>query len=727
MSIRSFLILFALIVVQTRCFGQDTLRKSTPPDTTRSKVLRTATVTRQAPLIQHQIDRITLNVDHLIAASGTNVLELIRQLPGVRVTPEGQISLNGRSGVNVLIDGKPTYLSADDLASLLNNMPSAEIQRLELMTNPPAKFDAQGTGGLINIVRKRNRATGFNGTATGTAGEGNFPRYTGSILLNYSTARYNWYVSESYNYIKTRGGRDVTADIFNGTNLLSRQMSHTNVTTASQASNTTAGIDWYLSPKTILTGKGNATIRRSNEQTGSLMTIFDKSLDSSGQTAFTALNRDHPFNYTAELQLSHRPDTAGQEWSVNADVSTFEFRPGQYNSTSGSEEQNIYLDQKRTLRIMGARADYTHPWPGKGKWEAGIKSSYVHTTNNSSYYNQAGGQDLIDSAQSDYNINTENINAAYVNIDRSYKKLSLQAGLRAEQTMMSGQQRFNDHSTLRQKYFQLFPTLYIDYKIDSRNSLNVQLGRRIDRADYHELVPFRRPLTPTLFFQGNPNLRPNLTWHSEITWAWRGSLFITVGYDVDKDYVRTFPYLDANDSTMTRIPTNVQGAHSWYGNLSYNHPITKWWTTNTTASFYRNSFTGSTSGFTLDNPGIVTLDLTSGNSLILGKNLTGEIDYEIETKRQFVQSTFGAYSILSLGLRQQLPRHKTTLSLNAHNILQSEGHYSIDRNLNLYQYSDLLFYTRYVTLTLAYHFGSGKPAQTKTHSASKSEQQRAGN
>jgi hypothetical protein len=338
-----------------------------------------------------------------------------------------------------------------------------------------------------------------------------------------------------------------------------------------------------------------------------------------------------------------------------------------------------------------------------------------------------GGQRNIDSSQSDYNLNTETINAAYVNVNRQVKKLSLQAGLRAEQTLMNGDQLYTSQLVLRQRYFQLFPTLYAEYKPDGRNSFNIQLGRRIDRADYHELVPFRRPLTPTLFFQGNPYLRPSLTWHGEVNWSWRNAMYVTLGYDIDKDYVRTLPYLDANDSTTTRIPTNIQGAHSWNVDLGYNHPLTKWWTTNTSLVIYQNVFTGSANGFSLNNAGIVSLDLTTNNSFTIGGGLTGEIDFETETKRELVQSTFGAYSILSFGLRQQWPGKKATLSLNVHNVLQSEGNAIADHYLNLDQYSYAHIYTRAVTLSFNYRFGSGKATGTRTRSGSADEQERAGN
>ncbi|HEY4111405.1 outer membrane beta-barrel protein [Puia sp.] len=733
---KTWLFFFVTSCLPFAVFAQDTSRIPRV-DTPFAKTLKAATITRPGPLVQRQIDRIVIHVDRQIINSGMTALEMIRQLPGVQMTDEGQVSLNGRAGANIFIDGKPTQLSADDLASLLRGMSSSSVEQVEIMTNPPAKYDAAGTGGIINIVRKKNKEEGWNGNLSGNVGEGHYPRYGGSLLINCKTNRYNLFLNYSYNYNKSLLGGNSTAELLKGGQLLTRQVSANQRTSTARANHGLAGIDWYLTKRTTLTLSANGGSRTESERVNSLLSVFPAGGGGSGGggQSFTALNADHPVNYTTGLQLRHLLDTTGSEFSIDADYSEFHYWPGQYNATlflgpTGDLQgrSDVFLDQTRVLRIAGARADYVRPWPGKGKFEAGLKSSYVATDNNSSYYNQAGGRELIDSTQSDYNRNTENINAAYLNVDRQFRRLTLQAGLRAEQTVMKGRQLYNvGGASVEQHYFQLFPTLFIDDRLDSRNNLNVQLGRRIDRADYHELVPFRRPQGPTLFFQGNPYLRPALTWHGEMTWSWKNLLFLTAGYDIDKDYVRTLPYLDANDSTTTRIPTNLQGARSWNVDLVVNHSITKWWTTNTTASLYLNSFTGTANGFPLDNRGIVSFYGQSDNNLTLTRSLSAEVDFEYNSKRQIVQSTYGAYSILSLGLKQQLPGKKAAITLNAHNILQGENRAGVDHYLDLNQYNYNRFYTRAVTLSFSYRFGSGKTARNQDRSGTEDERQRAGN
>lgn len=702
--------------------------------TTSTKMLSGVEIKAQASFIEKQIDKTVVNVDQNIANTGTNALELLKKLPGVQVSPDGQITLNGKSGVNLTLDGKTTYLSAEDLANLLINTPSSDIQKIEIMTNPSAKYDAEGTGGIINIIRKKNSKSGLNGTVTGGAGWGHNDRYNGSLALSYKNEKYNLYLNNNYGYNKALPGKStVIADIMSNNALLTEEVSDNSRGGMYRAYNSVAGLDLYLSKKTTLTVSGNISDREAMENIGSFVTSFDRNHNQTGSESFTAINKDKPFSYTTGVQLMHKLDTAGRQWSADADYSSYRYKPGQYNTTvnydpSGNflSQENVFIDESRTLRIFGARVDYVRPLPGNGKIETGLKSSYVKTNNNSTYYNQLGGRNVVDSTQSDYNVNSENINAGYINFNRQYQKLTVQAGLRAEQTIMKGQQLFTN-AAIDRNYFQLFPTIFLSDKFDDQNTFNFQFGRRTDRPDYHELVPFRRPLSATLYFQGNPNLKPNLDWHTEITWVYRNTFFITAAYDFVRDYLRTFPYLDSNKTTMTRIPTNVQGARSWNVDISYNKELAKWFTTNTTVTVYQNSFNGSANGFSLNDVGFPTVDLVSNNSFRCSGKLSLEADFEYESRRQFVGSIYPAYLDWSLALKQKVLHDKGSVTINAINpIAIPKFGNGTDHYLNLNQYGHSRRYAGPVIATFTYRFGSGKLTKTQSKSGSEEEQKRAG-
>jgi len=700
-----------------------------------ARVLKDVIVHAEKPQVERQMDKTVVNVDNILTAAGSTVLEMVQKLPGVQMTTEGLVTLNGKSGVQVLLDGKPSYLSAADLAALLNGMPSSAIQKIEIMTNPSSKYDAAGTGGILNIIRKKNRKDGWNGSVNGSLGQTYYGRYSGGFGISYKNNSYNLYLNNNYTYNKTLFNRTVITEVLNAKNeLVTEQASDNDNIDAGRSWNPSLGLDLTLSKRTTLSITGNTGIRSADDRTLSTMDVRDSSKQKTSVENFTGTHTDRPFNYTAALSLEHRIDSMGREIIFDLDYSDYSNRPHQNNHTITQDaggnfigETHIFLDQHRQLNIYAARADYVQPFRTNGRMEAGWKSSYVKAANDNTYYNQVNDQNIIDPVQSDYSVNTENINAGYLNLSKQYKKLSWQAGIRAEQTVTKGKQ-WSTPQEIRQNYLQVFPTLFFDYKFNAENGLASRLGRRTDRASYSEMVPFRRPQTPTLYFQGNPNLRPEITWHGELTYSYHAALFVTFGYDITYDFIRTLPYLDSNKITTTRIPTNIRGAHSWNVDLVYSHKLTRAWSTDNTVSFYQNSFTGRTSDhFSLDNKGIPSIYLSMNNSFRISDPWSAECTFQYYSKRQLVTSSFGAYSILNLGIKRLIFHTRGTLTLNANNVFQSESHNAIDLYESLHQYSYWNFYTRSIRVNFSYRFGTSKMANAHPEAGSADEQKRAGN
>lgn len=697
-----------------------------------TRVLHDVIIKGTIPKIERQIDKTIVNVDQDITNAGSTVLEAMKKLPGVQISEDGQLSLNGKSGINVMIDGKPTYLSASDLAALLNGMPSANVQKIEIMTSPSAKYDASGNGGIINIVKKKNRKEGFNGSFNGNYRQGYYGNYGGGVSLSYKTDFYNLYLDNSYTYKKDFFNRTVNVDVLDGNHILQSERTSSNDNITSNKTYSPAlGIDLYLSRNTTLSLTGNMNIQSSSDQTLSDMNIFDGNRSLSGTEYFSALNKNKPLNYTTGIALAHELDSSGRVLTFSLDYSGYRNHAGQDNQTllkdaSGNflDRSLVFLDQSRRLKIYAFKVDYTHPLKNQGRLELGFKSSYIRANNNNLYYQDLNGLNILDSMQTNYSVNSENINAAYINVSKAYKKLSIQAGLRAEQTVTKGLQLLTGES-VKQDFLSLFPAVFFDYKFNEQHGLTIRLGRRIERASYHELIPFRRPLTPVLYFQGNPDLKPQLTWHGEVAWSWYGELFLTVGYTIDRNYVRTLPYLDSNQVTVTRMPTNIQRSSSWNIDLSYSRRFANLWTTNTTFSLYQNQFSGQVANFKLNNPGIPTIYISSNNSFSITPKLSAEADLEYNSKRQLVTSSFGAYSTVDIGIRRLLFGSKGALTIKATNLLQSESHNVIDLYKNLYQYSYFNFYTRAIRVNFSYRFGNGKAAKSKKESSSADEQKRA--
>jgi outer membrane receptor protein involved in Fe transport len=739
-----FLLLFLFIMrvlpitAQTRTTKSDTSRPVTNPDTlilkSSPKMLQGVTIKGNIPLVVHQLDKTVVNIGQNITTEGSTVWEALRKLPGIQVTPDGQITLNGKPGVNVLIDGKTTYLSDEDLAALLNGMQASGIQRIELMSNPSAKYDAAGTGGIINIVRKKNSKAGLNGSVNGGVTRGYYGSYNGGFTLNYKNSRFNLFVNNTYIYNKRFSASNVSSAISGISNqFLNEQVSDNNSKNTTLTDRPTLGLDIYLSKRATLTLSGTAGFGSAANGLFSSMDVLDSLGSKVNHIAYTSHLQDKPSNYTVGIQLVQQLDTAGRAVTLNADHSDYRNFPLQttystLDDATGNfiSETDNRLVQRRQLNIYAAQADYVQPTNKRGSFEAGLKSSYVKANNDNTVYDLYAGTQVLDTTQSDYSVNSENINAAYVNLSQSWSKISAEAGLRAEQTVTNGTD-LQTGAVVHLNYLQLFPTLFLNDKVNDQNILTLRLGRRTDRPDYHELVPFRRPQTATLFFQGNPNLKPQVSWHGELGWNFLHVFTLTLNDDIYSNYIRTFPFLDSDDSTITRRPVNVQRARSWEVDLNYSKKPFPWWQTDNTAALYRNSFSGQAAGYSLDNPGIVSLQFNTNNSFKISPVLSAECDFEYDTKRQYVNSTYGAYSDLDLGLKHTLFGGKGSLTLNGNNILQSEDRYAIDRNAGLYQVTHLHFHSRSVNLSFAYRFGSGSASKAKIDSGSADEQKRAGN
>jgi hypothetical protein len=249
-----------------------------------TRTLSGVTIKGTAPLVDRQIDRTVVNVGQNINNDGLTALEVMERLPGVQVTADGQVSMAGKAGASVYIDGKPTYLSAADLAAVLSSIPASELQKIEIMSNPSSKYDAAGTGGIINIVKKRNKKAGLNGSVNANYISGFYGKYNGGFTLNYKTERYNLLFNNSYSYYKSYNNRFVASDILNNSNhLVTEQASITNGIDMGRNYRPTLGLDVYLSKKTTLSFNGTAGINTSSSQLFSGMDVLDSTRIKTGR------------------------------------------------------------------------------------------------------------------------------------------------------------------------------------------------------------------------------------------------------------------------------------------------------------------------------------------------------------------------------------------------------------------------------------------------------------
>ena len=543
-----------LCIVPTVLNAQSDTQKS-KTDTTKklidsAKVLKEVSISTKKAFSVRKLDRVVVNVDALISNAGTSALEVLEKSPGIQVDQNGTISLKGKSNVAIFIDDKPTYLSGEDLQNYLKSLPSSSLEQIEIMTNPPARYDAAGNGGVINIRTKKGTTRGLNGGFTVAINQGKMTRSPNSFNLNLRDGKMNYFTNLSYSYNHSFTDLDInrryknedgtTKSFFNQNSFFDRK---------GNAGNLKIGADYYQTKSTtwgvVLTGLG----RKSTQENNNTSKLLNPSsiLDST----ITARNIDKIKFYNGGINLNYRHqfDTAGHGITADADYLIFNNQTDQnyYNSSffanGGLKLQDILTgDLPSRINIYALKTDYTLPLSSAWKMDAGLKMSFTKTDNTADYAYTIAGITKPDYDKSNHFIFDERISAAYLNFSKEMKHLSVQIGLRTEDTRSNGNQLGNlikPDSTFKRSYAGLFPTFYLQYKIDTANKhqLGFNYGRRIDRPYYQDLNPFISPLDKFTFYVGNPFLKPSYVQSLELSYTYKNKYTLTSSYSNSKDEV----------------------------------------------------------------------------------------------------------------------------------------------------------------------------------------------
>ncbi len=595
--------------------------------------LNEVSVQDKKPFIERQTDRVVINVGSSVVSAGSSALEILARAPGVLVNQNDDISLKGKQGVIVMIDGKPTYLSSTDLANLLRSTPANAIDKIELITNPSSKFEAAGSAGIINIKLKKNQSYGTNGTFSLSAGEGVYGKLNGGISLNYRNNNVNIFGNYNYTYRENFNHLLLYREFFSDGKLNGAYDQDNYLKFPVHSHLAKAGMDYSLSKKTTI-GVVFTGLLTSFDPLGTNASDVLDSLQqkvSYFKTNSNATNRLS--NYAGNVNFKHTIDTSGQELTADLDYAryggnTFQNYTTSYFNLDGSSMQpdDVLKDhQTSALDIYSIKADYTLPLRGKARFEAGFKSSYVQADNNLAFYNIINNVPQFDTTQSNHFIYKENINAGYVNYNKSFKQYKLQLGLRAEQTIATGDQLTTDNK-FRNSYIQLFPSFFLSDKVDGQNDLSLSVGRRIDRPTYKQLNPFKFYLDPSTYVEGNPYLRPQLTYSSELAYTYKQKYTVSLAYSNTSDNITSV--LIPNDAAnRVTIQTDRNLARNYYYNLSFTAPveITSWWSSSNNLNVYYSNYSGVLANTPL-NKGAFAFDANTNNSFTLSKKTTAELD-----------------------------------------------------------------------------------------------------
>lgn len=697
--------------------------------------LNEVVLTSQKNFVTQKADRIIVDPNALITNAGLSAFEVLEKSPSVNVGFNNAISIRGKSGVIVLINNKPSNLSADDLANYLKAIPAADIEKIEIMHNPPAMYDAAGNAGIINIILRKNSAKGVNGGVNLSYGQGRFARTNNSFNLNYRVDRWNFF--SNFNLGKNKSFQDltITRNYFTPADELSSVFTQNSyITPSSRTNSLRVGTDFYATSKTTFGIVWSGFSNPSDRITRNSATVLD-----GDRQLLNTIVSENPMtvdfkNSNFNLNMTHKLNQSGQEITVNLDHITYDSDIAQTLINKTFDAGNQLLDTSllvsklpSDIQIKTANVDYTGILLQNGKVDIGAKTSFVKTRNIADFSDVENNVSTPNyDFSNDFSYN-ENINAAYVNYAKDFKRVSIQLGLRLENTNVKGYQAGNPivaDSTFRIKYTNLFPTVFAQYRLDTiqKHVLGISLGRRVNRPNYKDLNPFTYPIDRFTFYGGNPFLQPTFSYNADVSHTFKNYLTTTLMYSYTKDVIS-----ETNEQRGTIYysrPGNFDTQISYGISINGVFKIKKWWTLNLYTSLLNNEFKSDVYTERLDDSKWYWV-VTPTNQFIITNKWNAELSGQYQSALLSGQFYISPVGSVRAGISRKILNDKGSLKLNVSDVFytnQIEGQIRNIANANASWYS--LFDSRVATLTFSYRFSKGENLKVRQSGASQDEQQR---
>ena len=548
---------------------------------TASKQLSEVTVESRKSVIEVMPDKTIFNVEKSINAAGSTALELLQKSPNVMVDKDDNISMNGKNGIRVYIDGRPSPLSAQDVSAMLRTMQSADIEAIEIITNPSARYEAAGNAGIINIRLKKNKSFGTNGSINAAYNVGVYPKYNTGLNLNHRNSKIN--VFGTYGYNRSRSESYLYLYRFQNDSIFD-QKSTTDF--HNKTHNFKLGTDLFINKQQTLGILINGNISDAETFTHSRTPILSQSQNQVTRI-LNANGTSHRSRFNISSNINYRyADTAGRELSIDADYGYYDFDgrayvPNVYTNPGNTATLSEYIFGNNTpvmIQFLSLKADYERPFKS-GKLAAGFRSSYAHTYNTFNFFNYINKVPELDNVRSNQFEYTELINAIYTQYRRKIKKWNYQLGLRLEQTSSEGELVSANaiaDKNVKRNYLNLFPSGGVTYQMNKKNTVALSFGKRIDRPTYQDLNPFENKIDELTYQKGNPFLLPQYTHNIELRHTYNYKLSTSISYsNVHNFFAAITDTIEGRRNFITQRNLARQKVFSF--GASYPFSIARWW------------------------------------------------------------------------------------------------------------------------------------------------------
>jgi outer membrane receptor protein involved in Fe transport len=662
-------------------------------------------------LMELSLDKRVFNVGKDLANAGGNASDILMNLPSVAVDSEGNVRLRGSANVRILIDGKPSGLVSFKGSSGLRQLPANLVERVEVITNPSARYEAEGMAGVINIILKKDEKQGFNGSGEVIAGS---PLNLGATAnLNYRKNRINWFVNYGIAKRNSPGRRELYQEVYqpDGSTLLLQQNATSLVNSLNNSLRT--GLDYFFSEQSILTASyvwrrsdaHRITDIRYQDYFNTLDNYLGYSLRRQDET------EDEP-NKEALLNFKKRFERKGHELNASFTYLNYWERSDQLFtenafSIAGQALPNRALtqtslnDEYENQYLL--QVDYTQPFGSKGKLETGVRTSFREMENDYlvQELQESGGYQTVNGLDNVF-LYDENILAAYAILGNEKEKWSYQAGLRAEYTAIETQLVETKESNPR-NYANLFPSGHLNFKANAKNALQLSYSRRIRRPVYNDLSPYVTFSDQRNFFSGNPNLDPEFTDSYElghILYGEKSTLFSTIYYRNTQEKIQRIRTVGENGFSVT-APYNLVGEESYGLEFSGDYVATDWWKLDFNANFFYAQVDGSNLNQNFQAT-TTSMLFRQSSRISLPKNWDFQLRGNFEARRRIAQGIQKGIFFIDLSASKKILSQRGTLILTVSDLLNSRINRDLTEGDNFFTESESQMVQRQLNLTFNY-------------------------
>ncbi len=634
-------------------------------------------ISSKKPTVTRKVDRLEFNVANTTLSNG-NAWDILKNTPGV-ILQQDAITIKNSANIIVLINDKRTYLSTAELKDLLEGTSGSEITSIEVITNPPAKYEAEGSS-VLNIKMKNNRIEGYKGNVNTRLQQSIFPKWLFGTSHYYKTKSVNLFASYTYNHRKDNRTEDEFIEFTNPTQQFE---SHLDRNSWTRSHNIKINTDITLSKKSSLTVASQLYYSPNwKAKNTTLSNVFDINRDLT--STFNTLNDAGNFTKNLGLDVDYtlKLKKEGEKITLKAHYTDYDKDGDQEVSTQFFSPQGIfetstgfttYTDQK--TNIASTQLDYTLPLSDASKIEAGLKYASITSESDLSHFNIVNNASILDLTKSNTFLYDEQNFASYISYETSFGKFNLKGGLRSEYTDLEGFSR-TINQTNTDNYLKIFPTFYLQYSPNDSHQLGVSYGKRIRRPQYSSLNPFKFYFGNYSFYEGNPRLRPTIIHNIDIQYTLASNYNFDIYYSYHDDYITETNFQDNTENTLRFTNINVSKKIGYGINFNTNINLSGRWSVYTAHSLYYNE---DVFNAVQNNNTLITNSrwgfygyISSNYQFLKDKSLTAEISGYIVTPGVQGALVIEGSQDLSIGITKKLLKNKLTLSLRATDLLNTQ-------------------------------------------------------